>query len=200
MLYYASLRICSGGATMMNRATSITLAVIILILAACGGQDAAAYETVAPANINAGSAIPAPADNVVLIISGNITITNVDDTLVFDMATLEKLGLVKYTVNDPWLQSEVAYTGILLADLLKYAGSPDSVTAVEVVALDGYAAEIPISEVQEWPVLLATQADGQHMTIENNGPTRVIFPYDSHSDITAARNMSVWNVERLEVK
>ncbi len=116
------------------------------------------------------------------------------------MSTLEKLGLVKYTVDDPWLQTQVSYTGILFADLLKYAGSPDSVTAIQVVALDGYAAEIPISEIQKWPVLLATQADGQHINIEHNGPTRVIFPYDSYSDITAARNMSVWNIESLEIK
>jgi len=186
---------------MMNRATIFTLATIFLIfLAACGGQDTAAYETVAPAGISAGDTIPAPTEYIVLTISGNITITNMDDTLAFDMPTLEKLGLVKYMVNDPWLQAEVSYTGILFADLLKYAGAPDSVTAIEVIALDGYAAEVPISEIQEWPVLLATQADGQYMSIENNGPTRVIFPYDSHSDITAARNMSVWNVERFEVK
>lgn len=186
---------------MMNRVTIFTLATIFLIfLAACGGQDAVAYETVAAAGISAGDAIPAPTGDVVLTISGNITITNVDDSLVFDMPTLEKLGLVKYTVDDPWLQTEVSYTGILFADLLKYAGAPDSVTGVDVIALDGYAAEVPVSEIQDWPVLLATQADGQHMTIENNGPTRVIFPYESHSDITAARNMSVWNVERLEVK
>lgn len=186
---------------MMKRATIFTLATILLILlTACGGQDTTAYETVAPAGISVGDTIPAPTGDTILTISGNITITNVDDTLAFDMPTLEKLGLVKYTVNDPWLQTKVSYTGILFADLLKYAGASDSVTAVQVTALNDYAAEIPISEIQDWPVLLATQADGQHMTIENNGPTRVIFPYDSYSDITAARNMSVWNVERLEVK
>ncbi len=73
-------------------------------------------------------------------------------------------------------------------------------TAVEVFALNGYSAEIPIAEIEAWPVLLATQVDGQHMTIENNGPTRIIFPYDTHSDVTSARNMSVWNVRSLVVK
>jgi hypothetical protein len=38
------------------------------------------------------------------------------------------------------------------------------------------------------------------MTIENSGPTRIIFPYDLHDDVTAARNMSVWNLESLEIK
>ena len=47
-----------------------------------------------------------------------------DDTLAFDMSTLEKLRLVKYEVDDPWLQEEVTYTGVLLSDLLEVAGAP----------------------------------------------------------------------------
>jgi hypothetical protein len=38
------------------------------------------------------------------------------------------------------------------------------------------------------------------MTIETSGPTRIIFPYELHNDITAARNMSVWNLESLEIE
>jgi hypothetical protein len=184
----------------MNRAVYLILVLTVIILAACGSQDAGAYETVAPAAIEAGSAIPAPTEDVVLTISGNITITNVDETLALDMPTLEKLGLVKYRVTDPWLQAEATYTGVLLADVLKFAGASESVTTVEVIALNDYAAEVPMAEIEAWPVLLATQVDGHHMTIENNGPTRIIFPYDSHSDVTSARNMSVWNIGSLVVK
>lgn len=184
----------------MQRAVYPIILLIVIILAACAGQDANTYELVAPAAIDPGSAIPAPSEDVILTISGNITITNKDEALALDLPTLEKLGLVQYRVADPWLQAEVGYTGVLLADVLKFAGAPESVTAVEVFALNGYSAEIPIAEIEAWPVLLATQVDGQHMTIENNGPTRIIFPYDTHSDVTSARNMSVWNVRSLVVK
>jgi hypothetical protein len=172
-----------------------------LILVGCGsGEDNSLYEVVKPGSIAPGDAVPAPRDEVVLTVSGDISVTNVDDTLAFDMNTLEKLKLVRYQVNDPWLKEETTYTGVLLSDLLAVAGLPDTAEEVRALALDGYEAPIPVSEMESWPVLLATQSNGAHMTIENSGPTRIIFPYDAHSDVTAARNMSVWNLERLEVK
>jgi hypothetical protein len=94
----------------------------------------------------------------------------------------------------------VTYTGVLMSELLEVAEVSDSATTVRVVALDDYAADIPISEIEAWPILLATQADGEYLTVDTNGPTRIIFPYDTYSDITAARNMSVWNNKLLEIR
>ena len=184
----------------MNRGLIFSLIFILFCLGACVGQTTPTYETVAPAAISPGADIPTPVDETVLILTGAIAVKNEGDQLSFDMPTLEKVGLVKYTVADPWLNTEVTYTGVLLSDLLKVAQATETVSAVHVVALDDYAADIPISEIQEWPVLLATQADGQYIAIEHNGPTRIIFPYDSHPNITNARNMSVWNVKSLEIK
>jgi hypothetical protein len=116
------------------------------------------------------------------------------------MNTLEKLGLVSYEVSDPWLLENITYTGVLLSDLLEVANTSDTITEVFATALDGYAIAIPVSEISAWPVLIATQSNGAHMSIENSGPTRIIFPYDQHDDITGARNMSVWNLESLDVR
>ncbi|KPK10230.1 MAG: hypothetical protein AMJ56_08540 [Anaerolineae bacterium SG8_19] len=175
--------------------------IIALILVGCSlGGDSSIYEVVEPGSISPGDAVPAPANDVVLTVSGDISVTNVDDTLAFDLDTLEKLKLVEYQVDDPWLKERVTYTGVLLSDLLEVAGAPDTVREVMALALDGYAAPIPVTELESWPVLVATQSNGEHMTIENSGPTRIIFPYDLHSDVTAARNMSVWNLETLEIR
>jgi hypothetical protein len=172
-----------------------------LLLAGCNsGKETSIYEVVTPASISPGDAIPAPTNEIVLNVSGQISGTNVGNALAFDMKTLEKLRLVKYEVDDPWLKEKVTYSGVLLSDLLEVAGAPDTVTEVIAFALDGYAAPIPVSEIESWPVLVATQSNGAHMTIETSGPTRIIFPYDLHDDVTAARNMSVWNLERLEVR
>lgn len=172
-----------------------------LILVGCRiGGDSSIYKVVQPGSISPGDAVPAPANDVVLTVSGDISVTNVDDTLAFDLDTLEKLRLVEYQVDDPWLKERVTYTGVLLSDLLEVAGAPDTVKDVMALALDGYAAPIPVTELESWPVLVATQSNGEHMTIENSGPTRIIFPYDLHSDVTAARNMSVWNLETLEIR
>jgi hypothetical protein len=167
---------------------------------ACGSENQAEYEIVASAAINPGDEIPTPSGDVVLIVSGDVTNTNVGDTIQFDMNTLEKIGLVSYEVSDPWLLENITYTGVLLSDLLKVANASDTMTEVFASALDGYAISIPLSEIEAWPVLVATQSNGAHMAVENSGPTRIIFPYDSHDDITYARNMSVWNLESLDVR
>ena len=179
----------------MNRIIYLALVLMVLMSAACQRQPTLAPETVSAATIGMGDPIPAPAEAVVLSLSGPD-----DKEISFDLPTLEKLGLVKYTVTDPWLESQVTYTGVLLSDLLKVAGVSEGASTVKAVALDDYAADIPLKEINEWPILIATQADGEYLTIDNNGPTRIIFPYDTYSDITAARNMSVWNLARLEVK
>jgi hypothetical protein len=88
----------------------------------------------------------------------------------------------------------------LLSDLLEVANASATVTDVFATALDDYAISIPASEIEAWPILIATQSNGTYMSIETNGPTRIIFPYDRHDDITDARNMSVWNLESLDVR
>jgi hypothetical protein len=167
---------------------------------ACGGGNANDYEIVMPASINPGDDIPTPSGEAILTVTGDISTTNVGDTVQFDMNNLEKLGLVSYEVNDPWLLEKVTYTGVLLSDLLKVVKASDNMTEVYASALDGYAIPIPVSEIEAWPVLIATQSNGAYMTIENSGPTRIIFPYDRHDNITDARNMSVWNLESLDIR
>lgn len=178
----------------------IPVFVLSAFIIACGADNPVEYEIVAPASINPGDEIPTPSGDVVLIVSGDVAATNVGTTLQFDMNTLEKLGLVSYEVNDPWLLENITYSGVLLSDLLEVANASDTMTEVFATALDGYAIAIPVSEISAWPVLIATQSNGAHMTIENSGPTRIIFPYDQHNDITDARNMSVWNLESLDVR
>jgi hypothetical protein len=173
---------------------------VLTIVGATGCKDDTIYEVVESGSISPGDAVPAPTNDVVLVVSGEIATTNRGATLTFDIDTLENLRLVKYAVDDPWLNDRVTYTGVLLSDLLEVAGAPDTTTEVIAVALDGYVSPIPVSEIESWPVLIATRSNGAHMTIETSGPTRIIFPYELHNDITAARNMSVWNLESLEIK
>jgi len=173
-----------------------------MILAFCivGCGETAEYEVVAPATLKPGDNIPMPAGEIVLTISGDISNTNDNETITLDIESLEAMGLVSYEVDDPWEQERVAYTGVLLSDLLQVAGASDSTTEIFATALDGYEIPIPIGETEAWPVLIATQSNGSYMSIESSGPTRIIFPFERHDDVTAARNMSVWNLESLEIR
>jgi hypothetical protein len=178
------------------------LVFILLALTACGGEEAAPYETVAPTTIEAGDDIPNPTGDVILTISGDIAMKNSGDTLVFDMETLEKLGLVKYSVNDPWLNSNVSYTGVLMAKLLEVAGASASATTVHFTALDDYQVDIAIADMKKWPVLLATRSNDALMALDAGGPTRIAFPYDQYDDIDqlAYKDSWIWNISEMEIR
>jgi hypothetical protein len=180
----------------------LLLVFIMLALVACGGEETARYETVAPATIEVGDSIPAPAGDIVLTVSGDISAKNNDDTLVFDMDTLEKLGLVKYAVNDPWLNSNISYTGVLMSKLLEVAGASDSATAIHFTAVDDYQVDISIADIQKWPILLATRSNDAPMALDAGGPTRVAFPYDQYDDIDQLtyKDSWIWSITEIDIR
>ena len=167
--------------------------VAMLAIVGCSSSEAApAYDVVTPASINPGDGIPAPSGEVILTLTGGMTETNAGDILEFDMETLEKLGLVKYTVKEPWLEVDVTFTGVLMSDLLKVTGVPSSATTTQLVALDDYQVEITTADIHKYPVLLATQADGKYMSIEHGGPTRIIFPYNTYPELDPVSYTPLW--------
>lgn len=177
--------------------------IIVLLLLGCANPlSQPDYETVAPAELTPGEPAPAPRDDVVLTLSGDIGTTNQGDSLVFDLQTLEQLRLVKYSTKDPWLDETVTYTGVLLSDLFRFADISADATTAHMVALDGYEVEIAIEDTEKWPILLATRADGDYMSIDNYGPTRVVFPYNSYPEIDEIQynDLWIWNLETITVR
>ena len=186
---------------MIRQTVTVSLGVISLLLVACGAQANSGYAPITTASISPRDAIPMPTGTIVLTISGKIAAKNAGDTLVFDIPTLEKLGLVMYTVNDPWLKVSNTYSGVLVSDLLKFAGTFHTATTLHIVALDDYEVDIPIADIQKGPILLATKANDGYMTVENYGPTRIIYPYDSHSIEPVAHNdLWIWSIQSIDVR
>lgn len=179
-----------------------TFLLIALFLTACASQSKTIYETVTPASLKPGDAIPTPTGAVILTVTGDISAKNNGDVLELDMATLEKFGVVKYDIDDPWLKTKVNYSGVLLSDFLKIIGASSSADNIHIIALDGYAVDITITEAEKWPILIATQSNGEYMTIEENGPTRIIFPLGHYPeiDVILYQDLFIWSIESIEVK
>jgi hypothetical protein len=180
----------------------VILFVMVISLVACSGQPKTIYEEVSPAALKPGDAIPAPTGEVILTVTGNISAKNNGDTLELDMATLEKFGLVTYDIDDPWTKTTVNYSGVLLSDFLKIIGASTAAENIHIVALDDYAVDLTITEVQKWPVLIAIQSNGEYMTVAENGPTRIIFPFGRYSniDVVLYQDLSIWNIKSIEVQ
>ncbi|MCB0973823.1 MAG: molybdopterin-dependent oxidoreductase [Actinobacteria bacterium] len=183
----------------------VGLMALLAVLVSCGGgdskDDAGIAKEVTEGSLVPGDDVPAPAGDVVLTITGDISTTNDGDALSFDMETLEKIGLWRYEAYDEvGLGKDAVFEGVLMSDLLDVAGVSDDASKIAALAINDYAVDIPISDVTEYPVLLATKVDGERMTVEEFGPLRVVYPsldFDLDSAIYNAR--WIWQVIEFDI-
>jgi hypothetical protein len=189
---------------------SIRLVVVALVaalaVAACGGKeeaptqaapDPSTPQVVDDGTLTAGQKPPAPKGEVVLTVSGDIGTANKGKKLELDLASLEKMRQVRVEAAEPFLKRRVTFEGVLLSDLLAVAGVPDSASKVSLTALDDYKVDFKVADVRSSQMLLATKADGKHMTVERSGPIRIVFP-DS-STLGHNPDLWIWSVSSMKV-
>lgn len=180
----------------------VALAALAVVVVGCGGGAAkSAYETITTGVLEAGQPVAVPAQPIVEI-DGKISSRNVGDSLMLDLATFEQLGLIRYSVEDPWLKREISYTGVLLSELVRFVQPGSSVTAIHFVALDDYAVAITIEDAERWPIMVATRLDGERMPVANGGPTRIVFPYGLTSEIDELeyKDLWIWNIKSISFR
>src|SRR4051812_2311897 len=94
------------------------LLAMILIACTTTPQFDQVYKVTAPASLKAGQAIPSPKEPVVLTVTGKIGTKNAGEQIVMDLPTIEAVGLVEYTVSDPFENRKIVYNGVLMRNLL----------------------------------------------------------------------------------
>lgn len=179
------------------------LLLVVFVLSACSPQAAPiTYKTVSSGTLKSGNAVPVPNGKAVLTIDGNISQTNVEKTLQFDMATLESMRIIEYKVDDPFIKKNILYSGVLLSDLLQVAGADKNATTLKLWALDDYSVEMKISDANKWPVIIATKADGAYMPLDQKGPLISVFPFNDFPEIDHLTydNQWLWALAKITVK
>lgn len=161
--------------------------------------------------------LPEPAGPVLVTLSGKIAQNNrrpfdafrdkffgvydlhFDRAAAFDLAMLESLGMHTVTVrHDNW-DAAHTFEGPLFRDVLAAAGAAGN--TVVPMALDGYAAEIPMSDLEKWPVILAVKMDGEYMGIGGAGPAFVVYPRDNYPALRHQDDAKwVWGVYHVSVE
>lgn len=144
--------------------------------------------------------IAKPAGKVLLTMSGNIENTNEQGKAVFDLASLEKLGLISFQTTSPWYDGRTTFTGISLQKLMDYVGAKG--TVVKVTALNDYTTEIPLSDFKKYNVILALKINGEYMRVRDKGPLFVVYPYDSLPELNNQiyYSRSAWQVSKMTIE
>lgn len=147
-----------------------------------------------------GHALEAPKGEVVLtIIAPHLQHPNVGQSAQFDIEMLEQLQGRTGTMETPWTQGKVRFSGPLLRAVLEAAGATG--TALKVKALNDYAAEVPMEDASGIDTMLATRMDDQPMSVRDKGPLFLIYPFDTDSGLYNEKyfSRSVWQIKEIEV-
>lgn len=143
--------------------------------------------------------IPAPSDAPILTVSGDISTTNVGDTLQFDFAALEALEAVKIETSTIWTEGTHTFKGVSLKELVELLGVTEG--TILATAINDYTVEIPLTDAVEGGAIVAYAMDGEAMSVREKGPLWVVYPYDSNADYRSEviYSRSIWQLDRLEV-
>ncbi|WP_245897722.1 hypothetical protein [Palleronia abyssalis] len=143
--------------------------------------------------------LPLPKGPVILKISGDIKHTNIDGAAHFDLPMMEALAGRQTVIETPWYSGTIFFDGPLISAILEAVGAGGD--TLRVVALNDYAAEIPRSDVENYPVILATRIDGEVISVRDKGPAFVIYPFDIAPELYNEMifSRSVWQVGAIEV-
>lgn len=143
--------------------------------------------------------LPAPQDEVLLKITGNIDHPNVNNELHLDRQQMMSIATRVIETSTPWTDGVSRFEGPLFRSVLEVAGVQSDY--VRVRALNNYAVEIPLSDLQQYDVILAIQQDGAPLGVRELGPIFVLYPFDEDPALftQTVRHRSVWHVVSVEV-
>jgi hypothetical protein len=133
---------------------------------------------------------------VLLTIEGKVP----QGTVTFDRAALEALPSRSIVTSTPWTKRPAEFRGPALKDVLAMAGAEG--TRIRAAALNDFKAEIPISDVERYGVILALEADGRRLTLRDKGPIWVMYPLDRYPDLIerGVGERLVWQLHKLVVE
>lgn len=144
--------------------------------------------------------LQAPAAAVILRIEGQIQKCNAGLEVQFDLALLESLPSREVRTQNPWEDGPQTYEGVLLRDLLDFAGANG--TMLTIAALNDYSAEMTVADARSIDVILAYRRNGALMPVRRKGPLFVVFPFSDQPALKQEQRFgqSVWQVSRITVK
>lgn len=144
--------------------------------------------------------IAPPKGDVLLTVEGMINECNDGLEVHLDKAMIEALPKTEIRTENPWDHGVSTYQGVLLRDLLKYVAADGKVLTIS--ALNDYRADLKITDVNKYDVILAYKREGVDLPVRDKGPLFVVFPFTDVPELaTEARYaQSVWQVNQITVK
>jgi len=125
------------------------------------------------------TATPAAADD--LLVVRNAT-DPAQAEVRFSEADLLALPQVTIRTRTEFTDGVVEFVGPLARDAIAFIET-GAATTVHLVAANDYAIDIPLSDLADYDVILALQANGERLTRRDKGPIWLMYPLDDHAEL-----------------
>jgi hypothetical protein len=146
----------------------------------------------------AAAEMPQPSGAVVLTVTGQIGVSNRAGEAQFDMAMLHHLAEHSFETTTIWTEGPQRFTGVQLSELVRTLNVSEG--SIRATAINDYSIDIPLEDAVDGGALVAYARNGAPMSVRENGPLWIVYPYDINpayqSEIVYSR--SIWQLDRLE--
>jgi len=129
-----------------------------------------------------------------------------DKAHAFDFSALTSLPVVSIKPTLEYDAKPHALSGPLLSDVIRKTGaSITDVSRLLLRAIDGYAINISMAEVQKYRFIVATKLDGQAIPLGGLGPLWAVYDADRFPDMAAKPlngrfALCPWGLYHIEVQ
>ena len=119
----------------------------------------------------------------------------------FSEADLLALPQVTVRTRTEFTDGVVEFIGPLARDAVAFIET-GTATTVHLVAANDYAIDIPLSDLAEYDVILAMQANGERLSLRDKGPIWLMYPMDDIDELPDSRfnNRLVWQLTTMELR
>lgn len=121
------------------------------------------------------------------------------NTITFSKESLNKLPKSAITTSTPWLP-KTTFTGVSVKHVLEAAGFQGK--RLRIHALNDYWVDIPMSDVENYKIILANKRGDQELRVRDFGPYFVVYPIDDNPTELSKPiyySRSVWQVDSITV-
>jgi hypothetical protein len=144
--------------------------------------------------------MPEATGEVILTIDGALGADAPAGGYELDLVGLQSFAPEEFSTSTIWTEGSLKFTGVPLRELLTAAGAVG--TSVTAEALNGYAVDIPIADLDDKAPIIAYFINDETFSRRDKGPLWIVYPYDRDekykSEISFA--FSIWQLQRLTVK
>ena len=119
----------------------------------------------------------------------------------FSEADLLALPQVTIRTRTDYTDGVVEFIGPLARDAVAFIET-GAATSIHLVAANDYAIDIPLSDIFDYDVILAMQANGERLTMRDKGPLWLMYPLDDYEEMQdpAFNNRLIWQLTLIELR